>query len=58
MNRNIIIAALSLGVASIATYILLRRRSSNEIENAVPEVKKARHLTNAFSKAKQRAINH
>ena len=58
MKRNIIIAALSVAVAGVATYFLVRRKSTDNGQDGELEVKKVRHLTNAFSKAKQRAINH
>ncbi len=53
MNRNLIIAASV--AAGIAAYLFTSRSPKTINRNIAPG--KAHHLTNAFSKAKQHAVN-
>lgn len=53
MNRNLIIAASV--AAGIAAYLFRSRKPKTINRNVTPA--KSHHLTNAFSKAKQYAIN-
>jgi predicted naringenin-chalcone synthase len=54
MNRNLIIAALV--AAGIAAYLFTSRRPKSN-NNVTRSNVRTHHLTNAFSKAKQHAVN-
>jgi len=55
MNRNLIVAASV--AAGIVAYLFVNRRPKSNNNNLPRANVKTHHLTNAFSKAKQRAIN-
>ncbi|WP_207493191.1 hypothetical protein [Aridibaculum aurantiacum] len=59
MKRNTIIAAaLAVAGAGVATYFIRKNRSSNSMPEAGNSpASKSHHITNAFSKAKSRAVN-
>jgi len=50
MKKLLILIALLFGIAN---YLLNRKKTSENAQNTP----RTRHLTNAFSKAKQRAVN-
>lgn len=54
--KKTILLTIAASAAAAAAYLMVRNCGCNQENEALSEVKKERHLTNAFSKAKQQAV--
>ncbi len=55
--KKIILLTIAASAAAAATYYAIRNCTCNQENGSLLEVKRDRHLTNAFSKAKQHAVS-